>query len=72
MVGPSTHGRETSRQIAGGHFLVAEESAHAVRDYSAEGKLVREIKLRQSTRFHSAATRERKATLKPDEKPRNR
>jgi hypothetical protein len=33
------------RRIANGHFLVAEESAHAAREYSAEGKLVREIKL---------------------------
>lgn len=33
------------RQIANGDFLVAEESAHAVREYGAEGKLVREIKL---------------------------
>jgi hypothetical protein len=33
------------RQVANGDFLVAEESAHAVREYSAEGKLVREIKL---------------------------
>jgi hypothetical protein len=35
----------SARQIANGHFLVAEESAHAAREYSAEGKLVREIKL---------------------------
>ncbi|HWH72423.1 MAG TPA: hypothetical protein VNT26_23885, partial [Candidatus Sulfotelmatobacter sp.] len=34
-----------ARQIAGGHFLVAEESAHAVREYDTDGKLVREIKL---------------------------
>lgn len=34
-----------ARQIANGHFLVAEESAHAAREYSAEGKLVRDIKL---------------------------
>ena len=34
-----------ARQIANGDFLVAEESAHAVREYSAEGKLVWEIKL---------------------------
>ena len=34
-----------ARQIANGDFLVAEESAHAVREYSAEGKPVREIKL---------------------------
>jgi hypothetical protein len=34
-----------ARQIANGHFLVAEESAHAAREYSADGKLVREIKL---------------------------
>ena len=33
------------RQIANGNLLVAEESAHAAREYSAEGKLVREIKL---------------------------
>jgi hypothetical protein len=34
-----------ARQISNGHFLVAEESAHAAREYSDEGKLVREIKL---------------------------
>ena len=34
-----------ARQIANSHFLVAEESAHAVREYNAEGKLAREIKL---------------------------
>jgi hypothetical protein len=34
-----------ARQIVNGHFLVAEESAHAAREYSAEGTLVREIKL---------------------------
>ncbi|MFI5381877.1 MAG: hypothetical protein ACHRHE_21470 [Tepidisphaerales bacterium] len=34
-----------ARQIKGGDFLVAEESARAVRRYSPEGKLVREIKL---------------------------
>ena len=34
-----------ARQIANGNFLVAEESAHAVREYSAEGKLAREIKV---------------------------
>ena len=34
-----------ARQIANGHFLVAEESAHAAREYTTEGKLVREIKL---------------------------
>lgn len=34
-----------ARQLADGHFLVAEESAHAAREYSAAGKLVREIKL---------------------------
>jgi hypothetical protein len=33
------------RQIANGHFLVAEESTHAAREYSGEGTLVREIKL---------------------------
>jgi hypothetical protein len=33
------------RQIANGHFLVAEESAQAAREYNAVGKLVREIKL---------------------------
>ena len=33
------------RQIANGHFLVAEESAHAAREYSSEGTLVREIRL---------------------------
>jgi hypothetical protein len=34
-----------ARQIENGHFLVAEESAHAAREYSAEGELVRDIKL---------------------------
>jgi hypothetical protein len=34
-----------ARQIANGDFLVAEESAHAVREYSAQGKLVREMKV---------------------------
>jgi len=34
-----------ARQLPNGHFLVAEESAHAAREYSAEGKLVREIQL---------------------------
>ena len=34
-----------ARQIANGHSLVAEESAHAAREYSAKGKLVREIKV---------------------------
>ena len=34
-----------ARRIANGHFLVAEESSHAAREYSAEGTLVREIKL---------------------------
>ncbi len=34
-----------ARQISGGDFLVAEESARAVRRYSPVGKLVREIKL---------------------------
>jgi hypothetical protein len=34
-----------ARQIANGHFLVAEESARAAREYSADGNLVREIKL---------------------------
>ena len=33
------------RQIANGHFLAAEESAKAAREYSAQGELVREIKL---------------------------
>jgi hypothetical protein len=34
-----------ARQFTNGHFLVAEESAHTAREYSDEGKLVREIKL---------------------------
>jgi hypothetical protein len=34
-----------ARQIANGHFLVAEESAKVAREYSAEGQLVREFKL---------------------------
>lgn len=34
-----------ARQIAGGHFLVAEEGSHAVREYASDGALVREIKV---------------------------
>ena len=34
-----------ARQIAGGNFLVAEESARAAREYAADGRLVREIKV---------------------------
>jgi hypothetical protein len=34
-----------ARQLPNGHFLVAEEAAHAAREYSAEGALVREMKL---------------------------
>jgi hypothetical protein len=34
-----------ARQLSNGHFLVAEESAHAAREYGADGNLVREIKL---------------------------
>lgn len=34
-----------ARQIAGGHFLVAEESARAAREYDQDGQLVREIKV---------------------------
>lgn len=34
-----------ARQIEGGHFLVAEEASHAVREYAAEGALLREIKV---------------------------
>ena len=34
-----------ARQIEGGHFLVAEESSHAVREYAADGALLREIKV---------------------------
>jgi hypothetical protein len=34
-----------ARQIPNGNFLVAEEGARAVREYSAAGKLVREIKV---------------------------
>jgi hypothetical protein len=34
-----------ARHLANGHFLVAEESAHAAREYTAEGNMVREIKL---------------------------
>ncbi len=46
LLSPPGHScRRNARQIANGHFLVAEESAHAAREYSAEGKLVREIKL---------------------------
>ena len=42
---PSHSCLRNARQIAGGHFLVAEESAHAVREYAAGGQLVREIKV---------------------------
>ncbi len=35
-----------ARQVAGGNFLVAEESDHAAREYSPEGKLLREIKVK--------------------------
>lgn len=34
-----------ARQLANRHFLVAEESAHAAREYSPEGSLLREIKV---------------------------
>ena len=34
-----------ARQLQNGHFLVAEESAHAAREYSRQGKLVREIRV---------------------------
>ena len=34
-----------ARQLTNGNFLVAEESAHAVREYTCESKLVREIKV---------------------------
>ena len=34
-----------ARQLADGHFLVAEESAHAVREYASDGSLVREIRV---------------------------
>jgi len=34
-----------ARQLAGGNFLVAEESAHAVREYGADGDLVSEVKV---------------------------
>jgi len=33
-----------ARAMANGHFIVAEESAQAVREYDAEGKLAREVK----------------------------
>lgn len=35
-----------ARQLANGNFLVAEESAQAVREYDPSGKLVREIKVK--------------------------
>jgi hypothetical protein len=35
-----------ARQVAGGNYLVAEESAHAVREYSPAGKLAREINVK--------------------------
>lgn len=34
-----------ARQLANGHFLVAEESARAVREYAADGRLVRTIRV---------------------------
>jgi len=34
-----------ARQLPDGHFLVAEESAHAVREYAESGDLAREIKV---------------------------
>lgn len=34
-----------ARQIANGHVLVAEESAHAAREYNPDGRIVREIKV---------------------------
>lgn len=34
-----------ARQVDGGNFVVAEESARAVREYAPSGKLVREIQL---------------------------
>ena len=34
-----------ARQLRDGHFLVAEESAHAAREYIVTGKIVREIKV---------------------------
>jgi len=35
-----------ARQTAAGTFLVAEESAHAIREYSADGAILREFKVR--------------------------
>jgi len=34
-----------ARQLPNGHFLVAEESAHTVREYATDGTVVREMKL---------------------------
>jgi hypothetical protein len=46
LVNPPGHScLRNARQLADGHFLVAEESAHVAREYSAAGILVREIKL---------------------------
>jgi hypothetical protein len=46
LVNPPGHScLRNARQTPNGHFLVAEESAHAAREYNAEGNLVREIKL---------------------------
>lgn len=46
LLSPSGHScLRNARQISNGHFLVAEESAHAAREYSDEGTLVREIRL---------------------------
>ncbi len=46
VLSPAGHScMRNARQIANGHFLVAEESAHAVREYSPEGSLKREIRV---------------------------
>ena len=46
LVGTPGHScLRNARQIEGGHFLVAEEGSHAVREYSAGGSLLREIKV---------------------------
>jgi hypothetical protein len=46
LINPPGHScLRNARQIANGHFLVAEESAQAAREYNSDGKLVREIKL---------------------------
>jgi hypothetical protein len=46
LLSPGGHScLRNARQLADGHFLVAEEGARAVREYDADGKLVQELKV---------------------------